>query len=209
MRQFNLINETKPLYGPSYKAVSIVDVPEFTYLMIDGQGDPNTSDSYADAIEALFSVSYAAKFIVKKGAGGVDYKVMPLQSLWWSDEQCDFTAIDKSLWKWTAMILQPVFASPEVIEAATGQVAEKKKLPALELLRVEKFAEGRCAQILHVGPFSEEGPTVAKLHRHIGEVGGKPRGRHHEIYLSDVRKAAPEKWKTIIRQPICAPEIFE
>ena len=169
--------------------------------MIDGQGDPNTSEVYAEAVEALFSVSYAAKFIVKKGPQEIDYRVMPLEGLWWADDMAAFTVRDKASWKWTMMILQPDFVADDVVAAAISQVRARKALSAVEHLRLETIAEGRSAQVLHIGPFEEEGPTVERLHDFIN-ARSKRRGKHHEIYLSDIRRAAPENWKTIVRQPM-------
>jgi hypothetical protein len=178
-----------------------VIVSPLRYLMIDGEGDPNTSQEYAQAVESLFTVSYITKFAVKRGPQGIDYGVMPLEGLWWADDLSVFVADNKTDWKWTMMILQPSFVREETIRAAIFEAGKKKKLPALHKLRLEEFSEGRCAQILHVGPFSTEGLTIAKLHEYI-HAHTALTGKHHEIYLSDIRRAAPEKWKTIIRQPM-------
>jgi hypothetical protein len=169
--------------------------------MIDGVGNPNTSPAYARAVEALFSVSYTAKFAVKKGAIGIDYGVMPLEGLWWADDWSAFAAADKSKWQWTMMILQPSFVPDDLVHRAISEVVSKKGLMAAKQLRLEEFHEGRCAQLLHIGPFSEEGPTIQRVHEFIASRSSK-RGKHHEIYLSDIRRAAPAKWKTIIRQPM-------
>jgi hypothetical protein len=201
VQKVDLKKELKHLYGPSAKAVVQVDVPSFQFLMIDGEGDPNTSRQYAAAVEALFSVSYTAKFMVKKGPRAIDYAVMPLEGLWWADDMSTFIANDKSKWKWTMMIMQPDFVGAEVVHAAIADVKKKKPLPALSKLRLENFAEGLCAQVLHVGPFSDEGPTIQKIHQFI-QARSSLAGKHHEIYLSDIRRAAPAKWKTIIRQPM-------
>lgn len=198
MDKVDLKRELEHLYRPSAREVVEVDVPAFTYLMTDGEGDPNTSEDYARAVEALFSVSYAAKFLVKKGAGGVDYAVMPLEGLWWADDPTVFISGDRSRWKWTMMVMQPSFVGTDVLAAATAQ-ARKKGLAAVDRLRLESFTEGRCAQVLHVGPFSAEGPTIERLHRFIEERGSLA-GKHHEIYLTDIRRADPRKWKTVIRQ---------
>jgi hypothetical protein len=193
--------ELRQLYHASAKEVVQVDVPALRFLMIDGQGDPNTSAAYAQAVEALFSVSYAAKFSVKKAPQAIDYAVMPLESLWWADDMSAFAAGDKSNWKWTAMIMQPGFAADSLIDAAIVEVQKKKNLPGLPKLRLEQFAEGSCAQVLHIGPFSEEGPTIRRLHEFI-EARAVRSGKHHEIYLSEIRRTDPAKWKTIIRQPM-------
>jgi hypothetical protein len=201
MAKVDLKKELKQLYQSSAKEVVQVEVPALRFLMIDGTGDPNTSREYSGAVEALFSVSYTAKFMVKKGAQGIDYAVMPLEGLWWSDDMSSFIDNDRSKWKWTMMILQPDFVQEELIRTAIAEVARKKSLPATNALRLETFKEGSCAQILHVGPFSEEGPTIQKVHAFI-ESRTALAGKHHEIYLSDIRRAAPTKWKTIIRQPM-------
>jgi hypothetical protein len=200
MKKIDVKKDLKRLYLPPAKEVVPVDVPAMNFLMIDGQGDPNTSPSYQAAVEALFSVAYAIKFKVKKTLP-IDYGVMPLEGLWWADDMAAFTSGDKAKWNWTMMIMQPEFVSAALVCDTIGEVKKKKDLPALAQLRLESFAEGKSAQILHVGPFSAEGPTVAKVHAFIA-VNGKLSGRHHEIYLSDIRKADPAKWKTVIRQPL-------
>jgi hypothetical protein len=200
-QKIDLKKQLKHLYQASSKEAVQVDVPALKFLMVDGQGDPNISKEYAEAVEALFSVSYTAKFMVKKSKSGSDYAVMPLEGLWWADDMSVFAGRDKSRWQWTMMIMQPSFVEDEVIAAAMAEVARKKALPAVRKLRLESFTEGPCAQILHVGPFSEEGPTIARLHEFIEARTGLA-GKHHEIYLSDIRRADPRKWKTIIRQPM-------
>ena len=200
MKKIDLKKELKSLYQPSAKAVALVEVPAMNYLMIDGEGDPNTSKAYTAAIETLFAVAYTVKFAVKR-AQEIDYGVMPLESLWWADDMAAFSAGDKSKWKWTAMIMQPSFVTAAIVAAAITDVKKKKNPPAIGKVRFESLSEGTCAQTLHVGPFSEEGPTIARVHEFI-RARGKLVGKHHEIYLSDIRKAAPEKWKTVVRQPM-------
>jgi hypothetical protein len=205
MTKIDYKKEDKDFYKPSLKKVSIVEVPEWNFLMIDGQGDPNKEQSFGEAVETLFAVSYAIKFMIKKGEKAIDYGVLPLEGLWWADDMSAFSVDDKSDWKWTLMIRQPEFVSSALVWEAVEQVRQKKNPPALPLLRFEAFEEGKAAQIMHVGPFSEEGPTIEKLHAHITEPtesGRELRGKHHEIYLSDIRRAAPENWKTVIRQPM-------
>lgn len=201
MSKVDLKKDLGQLYKPSAKNVVEIDVPAFRFLMVDGAGDPNTSEEYAQAVEALFSVSYTAKFMVRKGPQALDYSVMPLEGLWWADDMSVFTANDRASWKWTMMIMQPGFVADDVIASAITAARSRKRLPALGRLRLEEFAEGRCAQILHVGPFSEEGPTIERLHQFIAARSGLA-GKHHEIYLNDIRRADPKNWKTIIRQPM-------
>ena len=194
--------ELKHLYNPSSKEAIIVDVPEMNFLMVDGAGNPNMAPEYKEAIEALYAMSYALKFMVKKGESAVDYVVMPLEGLWWADDMSQFSVEKKEQWNWTLMIMQPELVTTELLNKAIAQVEKKKNPAALSQLRFESFAEGRAAQIMHIGPFAEEGPTIERLHHFITKNGFKMTGKHHEIYLSDIRRAAPEKWKTIIRQPL-------
>lgn len=201
MEKIDFKKMLKHLYQPTAKEVVMVEVPTMNYLMVDGEGDPNQSQSYCDAIAALFSVAYTVKFMVKKGALAIDYGVMPLEGLWWADDMATFSTGDKSHWQWTVMIMQPDFVTQEMVDQAVIEVRKKKDPPALSRLRFAALTEGECAQILHVGPFSEEGPTVEKVHRFI-DLRGKRRGKHHEIYLSDIRKTDPAKWRTVIRQPM-------
>ncbi|WP_420237968.1 GyrI-like domain-containing protein [Telmatobacter bradus] len=201
MEKIDLKKQWKALYQPSAKAVVRVDVPELNYLMVDGEGDPNTSESFQEAVEALFTLSYTLKFMVKKGARAIDYGVMPLEGLWWADDPADFVLANKARWKWTLMIAQPEFITTEDVAAAREEARRKKKDKGLERVRFEAFAEGASAQILYVGAFADEGPAIEGLHQAIAASGNTLRGQHHEIYLSDSRKTAPEKLKTILRQP--------
>ncbi len=202
MKKIDYKKELKHLYRPSPKRVNIVGVPEMNFLMIDGHGDPNTAKDYTDAIETLFALSYALKFMVKKGEIEIDYGVMPLEGLWWVDDMSQFDVTDKANWNWTSMIMQPEFVTQTLFSEACQQVKKKKTLKALPKIRFEPFFEGKSAQTMHIGPFSEEGPTIERVHEFIQSNGYKKTGKHHEIYLSDIRRAAPEKWKTVIRQPL-------
>ncbi|MDH5821881.1 GyrI-like domain-containing protein [Luteimonas sp. RD2P54] len=200
MSKLDLKKNLGGLYRASANEIAEIDAPAFDFLMIDGSGDPNTSAAYREAVEALFSVAYKVKFAIKQG-GGRDYVVMPLEGLWWADDMATFHAGDKARWQWTMMIMQPPFVTASDVPAAIAAVRRKNDLPGLAKLRFETFQEGRCAQILHIGPFSEEGPTIQKVHDYILSRGAL-RGKHHEIYLSDPRRAAPQKLRTIIRQPM-------
>lgn len=198
----DLKKELSGLYSASARTVQRAVVPTLRFLKIDGQGDPNASREYAQAVEALFALSYAVKFRAKKSPLEINYGVMPLEGLWWADDMSSFTTGDRAGWRWTMMILQPDFIDGDFIEATRTSVAAKKDLPALQGIRLESFTEGLVAQTMHVGPFSDEGPTIERVHRFIEESGHRLVGKHHEIYLSDIRKADPSKWKTIIRQPM-------
>jgi hypothetical protein len=176
-------------------------VPPLHYLMLDGRGDPNTAPEYQEAVEALYALSYGLRFALKK-AQGLEYRVGPLEGLWWADDMTQFSVERKGDWQWTMMICQPEAVTPEWFAHVREEVGRKKRLPALAHVRLDRLDEGLSAQVLHVGPFSAEGPTIALLHDFIVAQGYGFAGRHHEIYLSDPRRAAPEKWKTIIRQPV-------
>lgn len=196
-KQYKEIYTAKPL-------PKVIGVPELKYLSIDGYGDPNTSELFAKAIEALYSVSYTLKFTVKKSLMAIDYGVMPLEGLWWTDNMKEFNILDKSNWKWTAMIMQPEFITDAMVEDAKGTAFAKKGNEVIKSLKLSTIKEGLSAQIMHIGPYSAEADNIKKLHAFIKENGGEFDGlveKHHEIYLSDMRKTAPEKLKTIIRQP--------
>lgn len=196
----------KQFYNPSPKAPIIVDVPELPFLMIDGTGDPNKAPAFAAAVEALYAVSYTLKFLLKKEPIGIDAVVMPLEALWSSPNMSAFQAGDRDNWQWTAMIVQPAPVTSALIEEAVAQVQLKKNLGALQKLRFERYHEGLATQIMYYGPYAAEGPTIAELHAFIAEHGYILRGRHHEIYLSDAHRMAPERIKTILRQPIAASQ---
>jgi hypothetical protein len=202
MAKIDFKKALKDLYSASAKATTIVDVPEMNFLMIDGEGDPNTSQTFQEAVEALYSISYTLKFMIKNCTLGDDYVVMPLEGLWWTNDRAEFSRDNKGLWKWTVMIMQPQWATRELVDKALEKVKEKKNLPALHKIRFDAFAEGLSAQIMHMGPFSAEGPTIEKLHSFIKERGHVLREKHHEIYLSHPHRTAVEKLKTIIKQAI-------
>ena len=182
MEKVDFKKQLRELYNPSQKQITSVDVPEMNFLMIDGEGNPNNSPQYREAVEALFTVSYTLKFSIKKSKG-IDYTVMPLEGLWWGDDMASFSAENKNAWKWTSMIMQPKDVTAQEVKAAIVQAAKKKELPALSKLRFEAFHEGLSAQILYVGPFANEGPTIAKIHDYVASTGHTLSGKHHEIYL--------------------------
>lgn len=192
----------KGLYSGSTKDFVLVDVPETRYLMIDGEGDPNTARSYKDAIETLYPVAYAIKFASKLGLGR-DYVVPPLEALWWAAEMEDFIERRKDRWLWTVMLMLPGWIEPEFATDCIEPVRQKKRPPALAKLRIEALHEGPSVQILHVGAYDDEGPVLARMHHDFMPSKNLTfNGRHHEIYLSDARKTPPDKLKTILRQPV-------
>jgi hypothetical protein len=193
--------ELKHLYRPSAKEFEVVDVPPMGFLMIDGHGDPNTAQAYKEAVEALYAVAYRLKFMSKNELGR-DYVVPPMEGLWWVEHMEEFSTDDKSAWDWTMMVMQPEWITQEMFEQAVGQVERKKSLSALPKLRLESYHESLAVQIMHIGSYDDEAPTIARMHAFIAENGCEAAGKHHEIYLGDPRKVAPEKLKTVLRQPV-------
>lgn len=201
MNKVDYKKEYKHLYQPG-RTFEVVDVPEMNFLMIDGHGDPNTSSDYSQAVSALYSLAYTIKFMVKKELG-VDYGVMPLEGLWWAEDMNVFLQGDKDAWEWTMMIMQPEMVTAEIVRRALDQARKKKPLPELEKIRFEPFHEGLAVQILYTGPYSDEAETLKKMHHEfIPQNGFEMRGKHHEIYLNDPSRTAPEKLKTVLRQPV-------
>lgn len=202
MKKIDLKKEFSELYKASANKMTFVTAPKLSYLMVDGKGDPNNSKQFQEAVEALYSVSYTLKFMFKKGEQQIDYGVMPLEGLWWTENMTEFSMDKKVDWKWTLMIMQPDFITQSSVEKAKEMAAKKKELPMLDALRFETMEEGLCVQVLYIGPYDDEPPTIAKLHAFIKDNGYKLHGKHREIYLNDARRTAPEKLKTIIRQPV-------
>ncbi|MBE2267265.1 MAG: GyrI-like domain-containing protein [Anaerolinea sp.] len=195
----DLKQELAAYLKPSAKAPQTVDLPPFQFLMIDGHGDPNTAPSYKDAVSALYSAAYTIKFHMKKQRG-IDFPVMALEGLWWAADMDTFLTRDKSEWDWTMMILMPEVVTAEIFAEQVAAAAKKKPNPALDRLRLETYHEGLSAQIMHVGTYDAEAPTIARLHEYISASGHQLTGKHHELYLNDPAKTAPDKLKTIIRQ---------
>jgi len=193
----------KHLYKPSAKEPQIVDIPGMNFLMMDGSGNPNTNPVYQEVVETLYGVSYALKFMSKKTLEK-DYVVMPLEGLWWGTPmgQHVFTEADKDKFQWTLMIHQPDFITMEMVEKAREDVERKKGLKNLGQMRFEAFVEGLSVQFLYFGSYDDEGPTIISMHQFAFDQGYSLRGVHHEIYLSDPRRTAPEKLKTVLRHPI-------
>lgn len=203
MSKLDFKKEWSHLYNPPRQDFVTVEVPPLAYLMVDGHGDPNSAPAYREAVEALYAVAYKLKFMSKNELGR-DYAVMPLEGLWWAEDMDHFTVRrDKGAWDWTMMILTPEWIIPEMVTQAKAVAGEKKKLPALAKLRLETLEEGLVAQIMHIGSYDDEAPTLARLHQEwLPANGYVENGKHHEIYLGDPRRVEAAKLKTILRQPI-------
>jgi hypothetical protein len=202
MSKIDLKKDLKHLYSASVKEPGLVDVPPANFLMIDGKGDPNKAQEFQQAVEALYGTAYTLKFMLKKKGIGPEYAVMPLEGLWWVEDMRLFSAEKKDAWLWTLMIMQPEWVTEELFREAASVQKQRKDPPALTGIRFESFHEGPAAQIMFIGPYSEEGPTIERLHAFIQGSGHERAGKHHEIYLSDPRRTAPEKLKSILRQPM-------
>ena len=201
MEKIDLKKELKVFYNPTAKDVTLIDIPKMNFIMIDGQGAPESAQ-FMQATLALYPIAYTIKFDKKK-AGGPDFTVMALEGLWWAEDMQVFMpeTSDRNKWQWTVMMLLPDFVTQKDFENAVLAAKKKKDNPALNHVRFESFTEGKSAQIMHVGPYSAEGPNIQKIHNKIMEIGGKLSGKHHEIYLSDPRRVTPDKMKTVLRQP--------
>ncbi len=202
MDKVDFRKEYKTLYAPKANVFSMVTVPKLAFLMVDGEGDPNTAPSYVEAVQALYAVAYGLKFASKKELGK-DYVVPPLEGLWWAKDMTAFMRRAKDEYRWTMMIMQPDWITPAMVATAVDTAKQKKKLSALELVRFEAYEEGESVQIMHIGTYDEEAPTLIRLHKEY--MPGHDlvfNGRHHEIYLGDPRKTDPSKLKTILRQPV-------
>ena len=200
MTKLDLKRELKQLYTSSTEP-NIIEVPEGKYLTIVGRGEPG-GEAYRAALNALYSVAYTVKSKAK--ALGTDFTVMGLEGLWWWDKQEEggFASPPREQWNWKSMIRQPELVTEEMVEAAKKEARKKRDLPELDRVGLEMYTEGLSTQILYIGPFSEEGAAVKRLHDFILESGYRPRLFHHEIYKTDPRRVPPEKLKTIIRQPV-------
>ncbi len=197
------VKKTLDTYRARRGRFRIVDVPVMQYLMIGGSGDPNTSPTFAGAIEALYPVAYKLKFASKNDLRH-DYVVPPLEGLWWADAMVAFTtARDKATWNWTLMLMVPDWISRAMVEQATDRVRAKAAPSRLDDVRFDELSEGRCVQTLHIGSFDDEAEVLRRMHDEFIPANGlQMTGMHHEIYLSDIRRVAPDRQRTILRQPV-------
>lgn len=202
MEKIDFPKTLSELYAPSSRDFSVVDVPRMSFLMVDGEGDPNVARTYRDAVEALYAVSYGLKSTSRKELQK-DYVVPPLEGLWSAENPSSFVRRAKDEWRWTMMILQPSWITQEMVRRAADAAQAKNGLPALRPLRFAEYEEGRAVQILHVGSYDDEGPTLSRLHsEYMPEHHLEFNGPHHEIYLGDPRRADPSRLRTILRQPV-------
>jgi hypothetical protein len=200
--KLDLKKQLKHLYQPPAGKVVLVDVPSMYFLMVDGEGDPNSAPSFQEAMQALYGVAYGIKFTIKKQELGPDYNVMAVEGLWWLRSGEEFNLSQKDKWLWTLMMMQPDHVTDDLFKQIRAEQLHKKGSQSLVEMRFQSFHEGLAAQTMHIGPYAEEQPTIEKIHRFIEQEGCQPRGKHHEIYLGDPRRTAPERLKTVLRQPV-------
>jgi hypothetical protein len=200
MLKLDFKKDMKELYNPSKKEFAFVDVPPMNFIMLDGHGNPNNNPEYSATIEALYALAYTIKFSLKPQ--GIEFSVAPLEGLWWMPDMNEFTVANKDRWDWTMMIMQPEQVTRDLFNKTCAQVTLKKGLPLASQARLGTYNEGRSVQILYFGAYADEGPTILRMHEFIKASGYTTNGKHHEIYLGDPRRSAPEKLKTVIRQPV-------
>lgn len=200
--KYDVKRELKTCYAPKNTDWELVDIPELHFLAVEGQGDPNASAAYRRAVEALYAVAYTVKF-ASKGDLAKDFVVGPLEGLWWADDMDDFLARRKDNWRWRLLINVPDWITGDMIDDAKHTALSKKGLPAIADVRSETLREGASAQVLHIGSYDDETPTLTRLHReYLPAHNLRETGLHHEIYLSDPRRTDPARLKTILRQPV-------
>jgi hypothetical protein len=197
--------DRRRLYNPKPGKPEIIDVPTTNYIMADGEGHPQGSEQFQSAMQALYTLAYTLKFALKKADPTRDFHVGPLEGLWWTDDMQEFSMGAKGAWKWTVMMPLPDHITTAEVAAAKEEIKRKKGVDLAQSVRFEPFVEGLSAQVMHLGPYAAEAPTIETLHNFIRDSGYVLAGKHHEIYMGDPRTAAPEKLKTIIRQPVAKP----
>jgi hypothetical protein len=207
MEKIDYKKDFRQFFSASAKSPTVVEVSEFQYLMTDGEGEPNTSPGFQKAIQTLYGVIFTLKMSWKfkkleKPPGYVDFTVPPLEGLWWMKDGSDFDMNRKADWRWRLMLMTPDFFSNKILDEVIANLREKRGEDQVVNCRLERWEEGLCVQIMHVGPYGAEGPTLEKLHTFAKEKGYTLQGKHHEIYLGDPRRTSPEKLKTILRQPV-------
>lgn len=203
MIRYDVKKDRWQLYRPKQGEFSEVQVPTASYLAFDGRGDPNRSQAYPLAVQSLYTAAYSVRAALKSRTGD-DFVVGPLEGLWSAADPQTFVTRDKAAWDWTMLIPLPEAVSPADSDAGLAVAAGKKPEVPVSQVAIRTFSEGRCLQILHLGPYDDEGPTLARLHHEVMPAMGLTfNGRHHEIYLSDPRRVAPDKLRTILRQPVC------
>ncbi len=206
MVKIDLKKELRHLYLPSAKKVSVVNVPEFSFVMVDGMIPaglpPAESIEFQEALSALYGISYTLKFASKlRAEKPIDYTVMALEGLWWVNDG-EFDISQSQDWQFRAMILQPDHITAEMVDDALEESRRKTENPALDKARFQRFQEGLSIQIMHIGPYADEPRSLAKMSEYARENGYEYSGRHHEIYIGDPRRAKPENLKTVLRHPV-------
>ncbi len=205
MQKIDFKKTMKEAFSASTKKVSFVEIPEMQFLMVEGKGYPTNNLSYQQSFEALYGVAYTLKFMLKfnesiRSEKYCDYVIPPFGTQWWMTEG-DFDIHKPDLWRWNNMLMQPDFITPELVEKAKSELKKKRDVVSLNLLRFERFYEGKVAQMMYIGPYTGAGEVALKIIHEIESQGFKFHGKHHELYFNDPRKTQPEKLKTLVRLP--------
>lgn len=197
---------------PTYKAKpepEVINVPEMSFVMVDGEGAPESSDKgsteFQEAMEVLFGIVYTIKFWSKKYQPPVGYDkftMAPIEGLWWTKSGKDFDLNNPDDWQWTVMFRLPDFVTPDYFSEVVEEIKARKKSNIYNKARLERFGEGEAVQLMHIGPYDQEGPNILKLHAFAKDQGYELVGKHHELYFGDPRRTSPEKLRTILRQPV-------
>lgn len=201
LAKLDLKGDLRPLYAAGVTP-RFVDIPCLPYLMLDGHGDPSTTAEYAVAVSSIYAMAYALRTAVRHQGDGVDFAIMPLEALWWSAQKLPASAAGRPSWDWTLMIAVPEFVTDELVDEARPCASRKSATDAVDAVRLGTLCEGPSVQLLHIGTDSQTALATAELHDFISESGHVAAGRHHEIYLSDPNRTAPQRLKTVIRQPV-------
>ena len=198
MQKIDVVKAHRAEYAQP-KSPVLLRIEPAQYLAHEGEGDPN-GPGFAEAIGALYGAAFTIK--MRKKREGTDYTVAPLEALWWTPGDSPFLPGSKYSWRWTALIRTPELVTAGDLEIALAELERKGKGPAVQGVRLQRLEEGECVQVLHLGPYSAEPPSIEALHAFAAQQGRTLTGRHHEIYLSDPRRVPPERLKTILRQPV-------
>lgn len=205
----DFMKQDKALYLPKTEP-EIIHIPKMKFIMVDGKGQPEGgppehNTEFQNAFSALYGIAYSIKMSYKKGdepAGYQNFKVAPPEGLWWMEDGKAFDMKRPEEWRWTLMLRMPEFVTPEVVAGYAEQLNQKKKTSIYSNVRLEEYEEGDVVQLMHIGPYDQEGPNIEKMLDYAKEKGYQLRGKHHELYYGDPRRTAPERLKTVLRQPV-------
>ncbi len=201
-RRKDLKEELAHLYAPDADAITLVEVPELSFILIDGSGEPGQSKDFRSAIKTLRYVSFALIFNLRERRPDLSYAVMPLETLFAGTPAGALSIGEPDGWQWRSMVAMPDVVTIEFVKETLIEVEQAKKAKDVDKVRFERVAEGHAVQLLHEGPFTDEGHSIRRLHDYIAQHGLTVSGAHHEIYLTDPERVLPHRRRTILRQPV-------